>query len=120
MKVYTDPRVFDLAGAVEKLPIPSSGKPIAAVATGTDGKTVSAGRTKRVTTSSAGNGYASARTGCGEKAAYRSQVDDNDRLSQRAAGIGADGQQHGENWGTRIRTYVFRVAVALVWRCNRC
>ncbi len=44
MKVYTDPRVFDLAGAVEKLPI-NLAKPDnaqAAKATGTDGKPIGA------------------------------------------------------------------------------
>ncbi|MGE5607923.1 MAG: tyrosine-type recombinase/integrase [Bacillota bacterium] len=41
MKVYTDPRLFDLAGAVEKLPLPTF-KPaaIAQQANGTDGKAI--------------------------------------------------------------------------------
>lgn len=41
MNVYTDPRIFNLAGAVEKLSIPAGNEPkeaIAIVATGTDGK----------------------------------------------------------------------------------
>ena len=44
MKVYTDPRVFDLAGAVEKLPLifGTPGEVKSAKATGTDGNAADA------------------------------------------------------------------------------
>ena len=58
MKVYTDARIFDLSGAVEKLPInlsrPSEAK--AAQATGTDGEAADAGRSKSVSSPSAEKG----------------------------------------------------------------
>jgi integrase len=50
MKVYTDPRIFDLAGAVERFPMPHADQRNTAIATGTDGRpanqqqTTSAGR----------------------------------------------------------------------------
>ena len=67
MKVYTDPRIFDLAGAVEKLPtIPPRRQ--AAQATGTDGMAGitderTAGRTESVTYEPAGIGYCAAGIG---------------------------------------------------------
>ena len=79
MKVYTDPRIFDLAGAVEKLPInlAKPGETKAAEATGTDGKSADAdatppaaastrrdgGRSKSVSSRSAGIGSCSASIG---------------------------------------------------------
>jgi hypothetical protein len=58
MNVYTDPRIFDLAGAVAKLPAIASMKSLAAIATGTDDAQAFTGIdeesvTKSVTTSSA-------------------------------------------------------------------
>jgi integrase len=53
MKVYTDPRVFDLSGAVEKLPLNFTASPDAqpALATGTDGRPVDAARRTESATS---------------------------------------------------------------------
>lgn len=70
MRTYTDARVFNLSGAVEKLPLPGS-EPRANKATGTNDAPVEAGntnplpagRTKSVTTSSARIGYCSASIG---------------------------------------------------------
>jgi hypothetical protein len=44
MKVYTNPRIFDLSGAVEKLPMSfhTSPEPQSARAIGTDGKPANA------------------------------------------------------------------------------
>jgi hypothetical protein len=56
--VPTDPRVFDLAGAIEKLPSFSSdgGQPQTTKATGTDDRAVSAGRSESVSSQQAGIG----------------------------------------------------------------
>ena len=61
MKVYTDPRIFDLAGAVERLPASptTQPKPVTAGATNMSEADV-AGRTKSVTTTSTGIGDCSA------------------------------------------------------------
>ena len=48
MKVYTDPRIFDLQGAVEKLPIPAVKAPDAIAATGTDAGTSPGSTDRRV------------------------------------------------------------------------
>ena len=62
MRTYTDPRTFDLAGAVEKLPsMTKPTEPQAARATGTDGRDeADSGRTFCVTYPSAGLGSRSA------------------------------------------------------------
>ena len=59
MNVYTDPHIFDLAGAVEKLPTLPAGpsQPQTARATGTDGATAAiAGRSESVSSRQAGIG----------------------------------------------------------------
>jgi hypothetical protein len=48
MKVYTDPRVFNLAGAVERLPIPAIALPTVLRATGTEGGTPVSGDCQKV------------------------------------------------------------------------
>jgi integrase len=56
MKVYTDPRIFDLASAVEKLKIPAATQASSSAATGTDSKTVftnESGRCESVSSPSA-------------------------------------------------------------------
>ena len=63
MNVYTDPRVCDMAGAVEKLPAMVAMTPQVVKATGTDDAPMHSGRTKSVTNRSAGIGYWSASTG---------------------------------------------------------
>ena len=63
MNVYTDPRIFDLAGAVEKLPtLPAdTSQPQAAKATGTNGATgATVGRSESVSGQQAGIGDCSA------------------------------------------------------------
>ena len=66
MNVYTDPRIFDLAGAVEKLPTLPAHIPQkqTAKATGTDGPTSTiVGRSESVSGQQAGIGNCSADTG---------------------------------------------------------
>ncbi len=64
MNTYTDPRIFDLAGAVGKLTALAPEQPVAVVATGTDDiNTLPDGRTKSVTSPSAQIGYCSASIG---------------------------------------------------------
>ncbi len=66
MKTYTDPRIFDLAGAVAKLPMhfgTSTDAGESAKATGTDCKPLLSGRTESVTSPQAGIGYCSASIG---------------------------------------------------------
>ena len=66
MNVYTDPRIFDLAGAVEKLPsLPTdTSQREAARATGTDGATTgTVGRSESVSSQQAGIGICSAVNG---------------------------------------------------------
>jgi integrase len=43
MKVYTDPRIFNLTSAVEKLPLPNAAKDAEGKATGTDGQAKKSG-----------------------------------------------------------------------------
>jgi hypothetical protein len=84
MTVYTDPRIFDLTGAVEKLAMDFGTTPNGqlARATGTNGKPADAvGRTESVTSPSAETGIPSA--GIGEGA---DTVRDSQPL--RRAGIG--------------------------------
>jgi hypothetical protein len=94
MKMYTDPRIFDLSGAVEKLQL-QLGKPSdsqGAAATGTDGKPAGddAGRTKSVTTPSAGIGNCLAAIGkrSGNVEPPLTLASDGDR--EQLAGIGGD------------------------------
>jgi hypothetical protein len=64
MNVYTDPRMFDMAGAVEKLPAMVAEKPEAARATGTDGiNPLPAGGSESVSSPSAEIGHCSAAIG---------------------------------------------------------
>ncbi len=61
MKVYTDPRIFDMAGAVEKLPLWPATEAAAALASGTTGGKIELiGRSKSVSNGSAGIGECSA------------------------------------------------------------
>jgi hypothetical protein len=61
MNTYTDPRIFDLAGAVEKLPALAAAPTAAVAATGTHGP--SSGRSESVSSQSTGIGCCSAETG---------------------------------------------------------
>ena len=108
MNCYTDPRIFDLAGAVEKLPAMGA-VPQAAQATGTDGatgaaesqnnKSLPAGRSKSVSTQSAligeckavignpdGNGGRSLTLDCGGDRQQKSPIG-NDGAKERVMGI---------------------------------
>jgi len=64
MNVYSDPRIFDMNGAVEKLPAMAAMTEPAMIATGTEGIAVASmktfGVTKSVTTTSAASGVCSA------------------------------------------------------------
>lgn len=112
MKTYTDPRIFDLAGAVEKLPInlgPKGAEAEAARATGTVGKAGSVGggdakggprRTESATSPSAQMGSGAARIGKDGKPGGTSQV-------VEAAGIGNENPRPagtGKRAGEGIRT----------------
>jgi hypothetical protein len=60
MNVSTDPRIFDMAGAVEKLTAMSPAKPAIVAATGTDdSRPLKAGRSKSVSSPAAQIGYCS-------------------------------------------------------------
>jgi integrase len=63
MNVYTDPRVFDMAGAVEKLPAMVAMHVPALQATGTDGNSLPAGWCESGTSPSAQIGHCSASIG---------------------------------------------------------
>lgn len=94
MRVYTDPRLFDLAGAVESLPALSRGpaEAQAAQATGTDGAIpADAGRTESVTSPSAGIGYCSAGNGGDDTASGSSQTLENGGNRHKKAPSGRDG-----------------------------
>jgi len=100
MKTYTDPRIFDLAGAVEKLPLAINVSDTIA-ATGTYGQDVDSGRTFWRTCPQAEIGICSA--GIGNYSI--------DATSDVTLVIGGNCQQKtpsGEegvtSWGTRIRT----------------
>jgi hypothetical protein len=94
MNVYTDPRIFDLAGAVEKLPtLPAdSSQRQAAKATGTDGAPAGAvGRSESVSSQRAGTGNCSAVSGGqGMSSASTSTLvtGGNRRQKTRPAGMG--------------------------------
>jgi integrase len=65
MKTYTDPRIFNLSGAVERIPLPPLAVPVVALVTGTEGAQEGAtatiqGHSTAVTGSSAEN------TGCSQ------------------------------------------------------
>ncbi len=97
MNVYTDPRVFDLAGAVEKLPALASVTAVESVrATGTEGAT---GRSESVSSTSAGVGECPAVIG-GNRPPVRFDVNHNtggdwqqktpsggDGVNERAKGV---------------------------------
>ncbi len=64
MNTYTDPRIFDMAGAVEKMPALAASEPLAIVATGTDAAMVAtAGRSESVSSPHAPIGNCSATIG---------------------------------------------------------
>jgi integrase len=88
MNVYTDPRVFDMAGAVEMLPAMAAAELLAVQATGTDG---AAGRSKSVSSPSAQIGVCTAVTGkdgeCGESS---STLEDDGHWQQKSPS-GKDG-----------------------------
>jgi integrase len=101
MKVYTDPRLFDLAGAVERLPIPSASTPTAAVATGTDGAVVVSNRCEKLGAqmgaTSTIEGHSTAVTGKGPSKSGRSETLDITGDSQPLAPIGNDGRGEEKN-----------------------
>ena len=89
MRVYTDPRIFDLARAIEKLPISltTSNEAEAQCATGTDGNVASAANTG----SNGSNGKDS--RGCGRSESVSSESAE---TRSCAAGIGGqDGDARG-------------------------
>ena len=103
MKVYTDPRIFDLAGAVEKLPLNFSDTPNAdsARATGTQGKTSVPGRTESAPSPSAETGISSAGIGKRDNRARDAQ-------GSELAGIGDKKPRpagRGQRAGDGIRTH---------------
>jgi integrase len=109
MKVYTDPRIFDLAGAVERLPIPASSIPATAVATGTDGQhayqnpAVSMGAQMGATSTIEGHstaviGRASSEAGSTETLANAGDL-------RPLTPTGNDGQEGEKNSAGRTRTY---------------
>ncbi len=96
MKVYTDPRIFDLAGAVEMLPTLPGDEPQAqiAAATGTDGAVpADAGRTQSVTYPSAGLGECSAVIGEHGRAGHTSLSLVTGENRQQKSPSGGDGEK---------------------------
>lgn len=89
MKVYTDPRIFDLSSAVERLPIPSANESAIVAVTGTDGK-VDDGDGWRESATRASTEISIPSTGIGDADADSSdsQILEVDSLSRSAAGTG--------------------------------
>ena len=108
MKVYTDPRVFDLSGAVEKLPMTFKTPDEAQVAkaTGTDGKPVQQSRQENV---QGANQVAIATLDRHSKAITDNPGDDKSGSQlPKAAGIGNKKTRPagtGERAGDGIRTH---------------
>ncbi len=90
MNVYTDPRVFDMAGAVEKLPALAAHQVVTGSATGTDGQ---AGRSESVSSSSAGLGMRSTETGRVEWKGETALTLESGRDRQQKSPSGRDGQK---------------------------
>ncbi len=88
MNVYTDPRVFDMAGAVEKLPALAAMESQTAKATGTDDTILPLGRSESVSGPSARIGYCSAVIGnpVGHSNLTLTLVDDRDRQQKTPSG----------------------------------
>jgi len=104
MKTYTDPRAFDLAGAVEKLQLPIGDDSFAISATGTDVETVDSGVAKSVTQSvtcpQAAIGVCSAAIGEPDEVAENAVSSVIDGNWQQKTPSGEEGVA---SWGTRIR-----------------
>jgi len=90
MNVYTDPRMFDMNGAVEKLPAMVKMEPKAAKATGTDDTILLGGVSESVSSSSARIGYCSASIGkpVGHSETPLTLVHGSDRQQKTPSGFG--------------------------------
>ena len=109
MKVYTDPRLFDLASAVERLPIPAASVPGVAVATGTDGKPAcqnpAESRGAQRGASSAIQGHSTAVIGQAPSDAGRSETPANTGDCRPLTPNSSDGRGSKKNSAGRTRTY---------------
>lgn len=109
MKVYTDPRIFDLAGAVERLPIPARTLPAVALATGTDGNAhcqnpaVSMGAQMGATSTI--EGHSTATIGRTASAAGRMETLANAEDLRPLTPTDSKGQESEKNSAGRTRTY---------------
>lgn len=103
MKVYTDPRIFDLSSAVERLPIPAVS--VSAIsATGTDGKADVRGAQKGA--SSTIQGHSSAGIGRSGSAADHQEPPVNIGDLQPLTPIDSDGHGTAKTGEGRNRTYL--------------
>jgi hypothetical protein len=100
MNVYTDPRVFDMAGAVEQLPSLTPADAAVAQATGTDGEAADARhmdanewRSKRRSSPKAGLGVRSAVIGEHGREGEATLSLANDGVRRQTAGIGGEGEK---------------------------
>ena len=108
--MYTDPRIFDLAGAVAKLPMTFSAKPnpVSEIvqATGTDDKTAQMepieGRSESVSSAQAETGVSLAGTGEQNESNPSRQPPQNSGDRRRRAGTGGNG---GKRAGDGARTH---------------
>ena len=105
MKVYTDPRIFNLAGAVERLPMPAS-----------DDARVA----KRVANISS-EGQSAAGTGEPECLAGETEVDAGEELIHSSAATDGDWRDDEKSSAGRTRSYRLSIGFALrsCWKTNR-
>jgi len=89
MKVYTDPRIFNLAGAVERLPMPA----------------VAIARVAKRVANSLSEGQSQSGTGDADSLASETQVVQGNKLSHRPAPTDSEGPEGEKNSAGRTRTY---------------
>jgi len=113
MKVYTDPRLFDLAGAVERLPIPAASTPAVASATGTGGPAVTSNDCQNLGAhmgaTSTIQGHSTSLTGSGPTNSGRSETLDNTEDLRSLTPIGNDEQDGKDHSAGRTRSYLFEM-----------
>jgi hypothetical protein len=89
MKVYTDPRIFNLAGAVERLPMPA----------------VAIARVAKRVANSLSEGQSQSGTGDADSLASETQVVQGNKLSHRPAPTDSEGPEGEKSSAGRTRTY---------------
>ena len=109
MNVYTDPKIFDMAGAVEKLPAMKAFEaPDSAAA---NSLRTSLGRSKSVSTAPAGIGYCSAVSGSQKRPAGRSLTPLSGGDWQQKTPSGKDGVNEAGEGGRTLDIHVGNVTL---------